>query len=515
MKKSLFCLVALAFFSPLLEGRTLYDITLSNTKKYTQCAVLIESPSSTKFRGTDANGHSVTMQVKTSSILLKKAVKEDKKEPAPQTLNQPSTDPQPESQPEPPKEPAPAQLPPAQPAPGSEALDKAQDVSLKLRERLAEVDKALAGLKKPSRSIVSICKNGKTRIERNLETIDKNALEVQELQKQFNENTMGDYQFDKVSQEERGKYEQDAMAAYKAMLADMKERRGSRKVGGLDKFELLRERYQGIPEYKQAYDWYLKTLRSLNKKWSTMLEKEQMRRKALVSEKKKAMTDADKESLEMLINRLAANGQEVTSVWFHPDPRNLEMIRTCLNKVQDALRRNNATDDLDPESGHVPDLINQFWAMMDDARAKMIAGELDEANDTIRNNNDAYQKILGLKSNLLPQEYREPLKAQYGDLQREIRDRSRSYQALKRKLERATDLLERSASNAEAQLDSMLEAIENEQNLEMEENSINLQESGEDDSAGAEEQGKEGEKNGEEKSAPEEGTTATSQTNQQ
>ena len=53
----------------------LYDITLSNAERYTQCKITYETDSVIKFRGTDKSGKVVTKEVKASSVLVRKEVK--------------------------------------------------------------------------------------------------------------------------------------------------------------------------------------------------------------------------------------------------------------------------------------------------------------------------------------------------------------------------------------------------------------------------------------------------------
>ena len=123
--------------------------------------------------------------------------------------------------------------------------------------------------------------------------MDKRALEVSKLQDDFNKAGAADYSFDKVSADQRDQYVRDGEAAYNAMVVDMKEKKRRRKVAGLDKFEILRDRYQGIPQYKQAYERYLKTLQKLKTSWTKSLEREEAARKRLVPDKRNAMEKLD------------------------------------------------------------------------------------------------------------------------------------------------------------------------------------------------------------------------------
>lgn len=346
------------------------------------------------------------------------------------------------------------------------AVNKVQDATLRLRKELKSIDEELRNISKPSRSLVSACNNATSRVTRSLADMDKLALEVADLEEQFRQAGSGDYTFEEVSADARDAYARDGAAAYKAMERDMKEKKKKRKVGGLDKFEIMRDRYQGVPEYKQAYDWYLKTLKSLSKSWKSMQEKEKARRKNLPPAKKEALTKADEEEMEKLEELFSKDGEDIATVWYTPSAKNEVMLRNCVNKVEDALRRNKDKDRaLDPASGTVPALLTQFWEMMDNARHAMITGDLEGAEDILKN--DASFKLISrLKPALLPAEYKEPLISEHNKLLQEIQKRSRAYRTVKANLERKGSTLERMISAAQAQIDSAKDAIARESDID-------------------------------------------------
>lgn len=345
-----------------------------------------------------------------------------------------------------------------------EGEDKASDATLRLREKLKSVDTKLAEISNPTRSLQSACKSAKLRVERSLPAIDKNSQEVVDLQAKFNQAGSGAYEYEKVSADERMKYVRDGEAAYKAMLVDMKEKKSKRKIGGLDKFEIMRERYQGIPEYTQAHEWYIKTMKSLDKKWKKMAEAEKSKRKNLQSAKAQAMTEADKAEFDKLAAKFKESDEDIASVWYNPSPRNAYMLNHCLNKVEDVLRRNEKAT-LDKEVGTVPTLLEKEWAVMDEARDCMLRGQLEEA-DRILKADETFNIIKKLKTSLLPNEYREPLVEQRGDMAKEIQRRMRDYKTLKQQLERQTRMMDQSVRSAEAQLDNVLAQIEKEHDQE-------------------------------------------------
>lgn len=338
-----------------------------------------------------------------------------------------------------------------------EGEEKATDATLRLREKIKLIDKKLDDISNPSRSLQSACKSAKQRAERALPGIDKMSLEAAALQEKFNQAGSGDYEFTIVSQDDRMKYVRDGEAAYKAMLIDMKEKKSKRKIGGLDKFEIMRDRYQGIPEYTQAHDWYIKTMKSLNKKWKKMAEQEKSKRKG---PRAATMDESDKAEFDKLADKFRENDEDIATVWYTPSPRNLYMLKNCLNKVEDVLRRNEK-EKPDKDVGTVPTLLSQEWAVLDNVRNCMLNGQLEEADRALKDD-DTILILKRLKSNLFPADYREPLMEQRGDIAKEVQKRMRDYKSLKTQLERQTRMMDQAVNGTEAQLDSVLDLIERE-----------------------------------------------------
>lgn len=497
MKRPLFTLALAICATSLMQAAQLYDITLSNAQKYSQCTVHYAGSTMTKFTGKDRSGATVTKEVKTASILLKKPVapdavpasEEEQETEAPEATETPATtdtpaaegaeastgDATPAGDAQPPAaEGTEAAAEPVMDAYATESAErtaKAKDATLRLREKLAKVDEEFNTLTKPTTRLKSACTSGKSRVTRDLEKMDKLALEVADLQEQYNNNT-ADYVFTIITPDQRTAYVQNGQAAHKAMLVDMKQRKGSRKIGGLDKFELMRERYQGIPEYKQAHEWYIKTLNDLDKKWTKMAANEEKKRKKLQPAKKEAMSEADEKEYEKLQAQLQKDGEDISRVWYNPSPRNLQMLKNCLNKIKDAKRRSENMR-LSDQIGTVPSLIEQYWGAMDEARRLMVSGDFQGAEDVL-DKDPAYKTITSMNRQLLPEEFKRPLTEQRRALEQEIRKRSRAHNHIKTQLERKIAELERSTNSADSQLNALLEQIAREQEMDAGENTVDL-----------------------------------------
>lgn len=488
MKKS-FLLLSLVSLGLSLSQAAQYTITFTTpgrtTERYTDCTVIYKSSSTTKFRGTDKSGKTMTKEIPSSSIIMmREVIKEDTQEevkqdtPAPESKEPAQTSETPSTQPtEAPPATAEKEAEQTPIADGNisqrEGEEKAKDATLRLRERLAEMETLMNKISKPSRALQSQVGQVKRRVTSQLADMDAQALNVAKLQEEFNQAGAADFTFDKVSADQRDQYLRDGQAAYRAMRIDMKEKKGRRKVAGLDKFEIMRERYQGIPEYKEAYEWYVKTLYALQKKWTNMLNKEEASRKRLASDKRTLRTKQDNEEYNEIAQKLKEDGDDIAKVWFVPPTRNQKMLAISVNKVKDAIRRNE-DQPLDKEVGTVPALLEQFWTDMDKVRMAMVTGNLEGAEQMLRNN-AAFPVINRLKNYLLPSEYREPLKEQYKETQKTIQTRLRSYTSLKRSLERATGNLTRITTSADAQIDSAMTAVQKELDADSGENTMEVE----------------------------------------
>lgn len=491
MKKSFLLLSLLALGASLTQAAQVYTITLTSAERFTDCTVIYKSSSSTKFRGKDKSGKEVTKEIPTKNIIMMREVVKAEAEPA-EPAQQPAADtpaadtPATEATAE--QKPAEGAEAPAQPAAEGEEQpepiadgnitqregeDKAKDATLRLRERLANLEAEMGKISKPSRALQSQVAQVKRRVTSQLEDMDRRSLEVAKLQDDFNKAGAADFTFDKVSADQRDKYVRDGEAAYKAMRIDMKEKKGRRKVAGLDKFEIMRDRYQGIPEYKEAYDWYVKTLYSLQKKWTNMQAKEEKARKRLNGEKRSLRTRQDEAEYKEIAAKLKEDGDDIATVWFVPPSRNLKMLSISVNKVKDAIRRNEDRP-LDKEVGTVPSLLTQFWDNMDKVRMAMVTGDLEGASKMLQDD-PVYPVIMRLKNYLLPNDYRNPITEQYRAMQKEIQTRMRSYNSLKRSLERSTAALDRVIRSAEAQIDSAYTAVQKELDADTGENTMEVE----------------------------------------
>ncbi len=350
---------------------------------------------------------------------------------------------------------------------------KAVDATLRLREKLASVDTELATISKPSRSLVQRCKSRKSQINNQLERLDKVAMEVAALQERFNSTNSKEFDFTIVRGDDRDKYVRDGKAAYNAMVIDMKEKKSSRKIGGLDKFEIMRERYQGMPEFIEANEWYNRTIDSLDKKWTKMQANEKARRARISPSKKERMNEDDERDFEKLERQLKASGENIAKVWYVPSARNLRMLTNCLNKVHDVQRRREYNNTKNENIGCVPTLLTEFWAMMDNARALLLSGDLPGAQKVI-DDDPTFDRIVRLNRNIMPNEYKEPIKDQRMALIQEIKSRASDNSRTQRSLESKIAELERTSSNVEARLDALLEDIERERALDAGENQASV-----------------------------------------
>lgn len=477
MKRPISFFAILALGAAMLQAAPqLYDITLDNEEKYTQCKIAYESDSTIKFTGTNKKGKKVTKEVDTASVLIKKEVKakepkkeakpatetpdtkvtetpaapEPKAEETPDTPAEEATDTQDEQVAEQEEEKAPELL-------GASSKEKSYDV---LKKKVTEVEKKKEGIKSPSRNFTSRYNSTYNTVEKSLQKIETACEEIDTMQAEYDALTSAPFNFEIVSDLDRHKYAAEGKAAYDAMLMDMNQKENARKIGGLDKFEALRESYQGIPEYPEAHQRYIKTLKSLDSKWEKAIGNIEKKRKKMSESKLADLEKKEQAEFDKLERQLEDEGEYIAQVWYNPRRSNLVMLKNCKRKVEEALRRNKNHKPLE-HTGKVTELISAFWVSLDKVREYMLAGKYDEAKDELEGNED-YKKIIRLHKNLLPEEYKKPLRDQREALNKELKDRMNKRRNLQRTLDSKRSALMRLTETTETQITRLNELADDE-----------------------------------------------------
>ncbi len=339
----------------------------------------------------------------------------------------------------------------------------------KLRSQIEEIDKQFALIKDPSSLIISTIKSRKSYIERSLTRIDKLALELSELQEEFNQTSTGSYNFECETDEVRFKYTNDGSAALNSLLNDLKERNYNRKALGLNKFEAFRKNFMGIDGYLEAYKIYAYNIIGLQKKWEKMLSTEVKKRSRYNDKKLEAALVAEEEDTEKMEHALEAAGYDITKDWFNPDSKNTILLKRMIVRSTRAMRdiESSAKESDKEGTGAVSPLIVDFWAKMDETREMMITGNLSGAKETL-SSDPCFDKVLKLNRDLLPEDYCAPMRNDYRDLRNEIDNRLRNQSKLEYRLESKNNYLEREVDSAQSQIQAVLEEIEKELALQNE-----------------------------------------------
>ena len=465
MKRTLIAIALSACLTTLAAAKQLYNITLADSQRYTDCSILIKTDTETKFSGSDKDGYVITRTVNNGDILVMAPVAEEKPAPQPKAEDKPKEQ-QPAEQtkeqatPEQPAQQAQEQPQEDEEQPEEEAKPASRDfqsIADSLHAQLDEVDKALATITGPKFSLERRAKSLRGMIERKLPEVEKAAKQVQDAQDAASAKDAEPFTFEIVKPEDRTKYETDGKAAYDAMVEDMKTGKNSRRVGGLSKFEELRKNFQGIPEYKQAHDWYISTLKDLQKKWGKMLSTEDNRRRKLVGERLEKAHQADAKDIEKVTKMLEDENEKYETAWITPSPHNATMLQDAVSRVEDALRRNK-NEQMPDAVGRVPEMLKKYWEEMDQAKALLDAGDCAKALDTLTKS-DVFKELTRLNRDLLPEEYRKPLQEQHRALEKAIRERTRSVQNAKRTLGGATTRLERTVEGLENQIHALMNDV--------------------------------------------------------
>ena len=469
MKRTLIAIALSACLATTAAAKQLYNITLSDTSRYTDCSIIIQGSTETKFNGTDKEGFVVTKNVKNDEILVMAPV--EKAEPAPQPKAE--EQPKPEEQPkEEVKQEQPAPQEQAQPA-AEQPQEQAQPAPLEfgaiadsLHKQLDEIDKSIAAIKAPKFSLERRAKRVRDTVDRKLADVEKLAQQVTDARAELDASNVKPYAFEIVTQEQRTQYAVDGKAAYDAMVADMKTGKNSRRVGGLSKFEEMRKKFQGVPEYKQAHAWYISTLKDLRKKWGKLRDNEDNRRRKFVGERREKLDQDDQKEIEKITKMLEDENESYETAWITPSPHNARMLETAFSRVEDALRRN-SNEKMDDAVGQVPEMLEKFWAEMDQAKALLDSGKCAEARELL-NKSTIFKSLIGLNRDLFPEDYRKPVTDQRRDLENTIRDRERELMRAKRTLDGSTSRLERAVESLERQIEALNPDIERAQEAEAE-----------------------------------------------
>ena len=469
MKRTLIAIALSACLATTAAAKQLYNITLSDTSRYTDCAIIIQGSTETKFNGTDKEGFLVTKTVKNDEILVKAPVEKAEPAPQPKAEEQPKEEvkqeqPAAEEPQEQPKEETPAAEEPqeqAQPAPLEFSA-----IADSLHKQLDEIDKSIAAIKTPKFSLERRAKRVRETVDRKLVDVEKLAQQVTDARAELEASNVKPYAFEIVTPEQRTQYAVDGKAAYDAMVADMKTGKNSRRVGGLSKFEEMRMKFQGVPEYQQAHSWYISTLKELHKKWGKLRDNEDNRRRKFVGERREKLDQDDQKEIEKITKMLEDGNEKYETAWITPSPHNARMLQTAVSRIEDALRRN-SKEKMDDAVGQVPEMLEKFWAEMDQAKALLDSGKCAQARELL-NKSTIFKSLIGLNRDLFPEDYRKPITDQRRDLENTIRDRERELMRAKRTLDGSTSRLERAVESLERQIEALNPEIERAQEAEAE-----------------------------------------------
>lgn len=345
----------------------------------------------------------------------------------------------------------------------------AQNLTLKIRAQMEEIDKQFALIKEPTSMLSSMIESRKERIEQSIVRINETALELAALQEEFNQTNTGAYNFKCETDLDRYKYTQDGLAAYKSMMMDLKDRNFARKAMGINKFAAYQETFMGIEGYEDAFRFYALNVEGLHKKWMKAKESEEKKRERYADKKRELAEEADERDLDRLRKKAEAAGYNLDEDWYSPEPKNLAMLDEMTTRSTRAVREieHQRKDKVQKGTGSVSPLIVTFWAKMDEVRNLMVSGDLEGAKDLL-SSDPSFDNVLRLDRRLFPEEYCAPLREDYRDLEDAIRDRGRDKKRLEYKLESKTSQLEREVDNAQSQISAILEEIEKELALQNE-----------------------------------------------
>lgn len=337
------------------------------------------------------------------------------------------------------------------------------DVIAAYRKQMAQTDQVFASLKSPSRLIQSRYPSHVEDVNTHLKKMEETKNLMEELAAKKQDIVASEYVFSIVLPEDRDKYEREGAELAKRVMSLLSAKQEASQIEGLRQFEVMRESYQGLPQYKEAYSLYQKTVSKLEKKWSGLREAMRRERQKWQQKRLDQQVEAETAQYEALARKMEAEDRNIDEDWFVPKVSNSVMLDRALDRVKRAKtsQQNRYAD----SAANVPELMRKFWSSMDDCKALMAEGKYDEAIDGM-SNNETYRTILGLGRYNLPENYKEDIRKQYENMREEVRRRQNELRTVSRSEQNAASTFERESQYVNTRITNMAETLDNEKEEE-------------------------------------------------
>ena len=332
----------------------------------------------------------------------------------------------------------------------------AADIIAALKKRKEEIDRLFADLAKPNKSTTQMYNRHVEEVKERVKKMEEIKTQMDELEAKQRNSGGVEYIFSTVPEDERYKYETEGNELATKTLNALNGKSEAAQIEGLRLFEMLRETYQGLPQFKEANAIYQKLVSKFEKKWSTLLDNIKRERQKWPASRKDKVTEGEQAQYDYFVRKFEGEKRDVEEDWFLPRPNNALLVDKALARARRAktVMQNRTLED----GGKVPELLHLFWANMDEVRDLMVAGKLEEAYDKSGDDKSG-RELLGMNRYMLPESVKEGIRKESDALRNEIRKRQGEARSLDRDITRVRTSFEREVRYLEARMDRMLDTL--------------------------------------------------------
>lgn len=329
-----------------------------------------------------------------------------------------------------------------------------------MRERLEGVRKAYAELKEPRATLKSRMERNEEESKKRIKNMEEYMSKVAELDGKVRARYQEEYAFQVVPVEERTKYADEGGAKMKKAIALLSSKgKESDLIEGIVLFEQMRDSYQGIPRFKEASELFVRVLNRLERKWRNTKDRVERDRQKMSDSNRTKVLDMEESAFKRLEQKMQESGKSIDRDWFAPGSKYSGNLRVLERMIQKAKTSSQASANRPVEhAGEVPDMLARYWAVVDDAVAKMRSSDTEAATRLLDENED-YRTLTSLPRNCVPETLKSSLREQHQKLRSEMTTRAREVASLTRERDRAKVNFERELRNMERSLERLQEDI--------------------------------------------------------
>lgn len=332
-----------------------------------------------------------------------------------------------------------------------------------LRRKMEDINKAYAELTKPSRNITSMYTKLVEEAKERTGKMEDLKRQMEELTAQLNAESE-EYVFSVVPEDERFSYETEGNAMVKKVIAALSSKSETAQIEGLQNYEVVRDTYQGIPDFAQAYTLYQNVVAKYEKKWNSQLESIKRERQKWSSSRADQTNEGEQRQYDKLAAKMASEHRNIDDDWFLPKSGNALMLEQALTRARRA--KSASQNKILSKDADIPTMLHQAWDDLEGARALLNENKLDEASNKM-SEDESLRELMNAGRLLMPENVREGIRKQAEEMRTEIRKRKTDRQKMERDRVRANSSFARENTILGTRMTSMADMIETAKEAEL------------------------------------------------